>query len=83
VFILVKMIALVFISLMNLILKKKFLGLSSWKLWQKLHYIQRRQDDDITKLGVSKKQKPLGIGMHENGAWAHSPNVQNDLSTSF
>jgi len=31
---------------------------------------------------VFEKQKPLGVGMHENGTWAH-PNVQNDPSTNL
>ncbi len=50
---------------------------------QQLDYIQLKQDDDITKSRVFEKQKPLGVGMHENGAWTHSPNVQNDPSTSI
>ncbi len=45
--------------------------------------MQLRQDDDNIKLGVFEKEKPLGVGMHENGAWAHSPNVQNDFSISL
>jgi hypothetical protein len=52
-------------------------------LRQQLDYIQLKQDDDITKSRVFEKQKPLGVGMHENGAWTHSPNVQNDPSTSI
>jgi hypothetical protein len=32
---------------------------------------------------VFEKKKPPGDGMHENGAWAHSLNVQNDFSTSL
>jgi hypothetical protein len=50
---------------------------------QQLDYIQLGQNDDLTKLRVSKKQKPLGVGMHEIGAWAHSPNVQNDPNISL
>ncbi len=44
-------------------------GLSSKGQRQQLHYIQLRQDDDITKLGVFEKQKPPIIRMHENGAF--------------
>ncbi len=48
---------------------------------QQLDHIQLGQDDDITKLEVFEKQKPLGTEMHENGIWAHSSNVQNDPCT--
>jgi hypothetical protein len=50
-------------------------------LRQQLDHIQLGQDDDITKLEVFEKQKPLGTEMHENGIWAHSSNVQNDPCT--
>jgi len=53
---------------MNLVLKKSILrGLSSKAHKQQLHYIQSRQDDEITKSRISEKQKPLGAKMHENG----------------
>ncbi len=46
-------------------------------------YIQLGQDDDIVESRVSETQKPPKAGMHENGAWAHSPNVQNDHNTNI
>jgi hypothetical protein len=40
-------------------------------LRQQLDYIQLGQVDDIIQLGVSETQETPGIGMHENGVWAH------------
>jgi hypothetical protein len=69
VFIFIKMIIFVFISLMNFSFAKAIpRALSSQRRRQQLDYIQWKQDDDIIKLGVSEKQKPPGIGMHENCA---------------
>jgi hypothetical protein len=64
------MIALLFISLMNLVLKKSIpRGLSSKGHKQQLHYIQSKQDDEITKSIIYENQKPLGATMHENGSF--------------
>jgi hypothetical protein len=58
-------------------------GLSSQRLNQQLDYIQFGQDDDIIESWVSKKQNPPTAKMHENGAWAHLPNIQNDHNTNL
>jgi hypothetical protein len=44
-------------------------GLSSKGQKQQLHYMQSRQDDEITESEVSKKQKSPGARMHKNGAF--------------
>jgi len=40
-------------------------------LRQQLDYVQLEHDDDIIESRVFEKKKPLGVGMHENGTWAH------------
>jgi hypothetical protein len=52
-------------------------------LSQQLDYIQLGHDDDIIESRAFEKKKPPKVGMHENGTWAHSPNVQNNLSISL